>query len=146
MIEALEKLGKLRRQLSQTFISFLKPLGIAPRQAILLRYLSVQGSSSLADLARRTVTDPATVTRTVNLLLKKGFLRRAGHATDRRRLEVSLTPEGKKLAEKVDRVYARTAERMVSPLANAERHNLIRLLDKILNASGSGETEKGADR
>jgi DNA-binding MarR family transcriptional regulator len=142
VIEALEKFGKLRRQLSQTFIGHLKPVGIAPRQAILLRYLNVHGAGSLADLARMTVTDPATVTRTVNLLLKKGLLRRVSHATDRRRLEVSLTEEGKKLALRVDKVYARTAERIVNPLSVQERKTLIQLLDKILATSELSETKK----
>jgi DNA-binding MarR family transcriptional regulator len=142
MIEALEKFGKLRRQLSQAFIGHLKPVGIAPRQAILLRYLSVHGARSLAELARMTVTDPATVTRTVTLLLKKGLLRRLHHATDRRRLEVSLTDAGRKLAEQVDRVYARTAERIVNPLSAQERKALIQLLDKILASSEFTETKK----
>ncbi len=56
MIQALEKFGKLRRRLNLSFTQSLKPLGIGPKQAVLLHHLCNYGTSSPAGLSCATIT------------------------------------------------------------------------------------------
>ena len=132
MITILEKFGKLRRKLNLLFTQALSPLGIGPKQAVLLRYLSTRGESSLADISRATVTDPAAVNRSVAVLIKKGMIQRREHATDQRRWQVSLTRKGKGQAMEVEKIYAATAEKMVEGLLPREKEAFAALLDKML--------------
>ncbi len=134
MIQALEKFGKLRRRLNLSFTQSLKPLGIGPKQAILLHYLSSHGTSSPTGLSRATVTDPAAVNRAVAVLLKRTLVRREEHATDQRRWQLSLTPKGQNLAGRVEGLYASVSRKLVDPLSPAEKKVFLRLLDKILDS------------
>jgi DNA-binding MarR family transcriptional regulator len=48
-------------------------------------------------IAAAVFKDFASITRIIDLLVRKGFLKRSDHPTDRRRFELTLTPEGEDL-------------------------------------------------
>jgi DNA-binding MarR family transcriptional regulator len=71
--------------------------GITTAQLFVLRQLAGSATLSLGELAERTLTRQSTVSTVVARLVENGFVRRDRAADDRRRLELSLTPAGRRL-------------------------------------------------
>jgi DNA-binding MarR family transcriptional regulator len=63
-------------------------------QWLVLQFLDQHPGISQKDLAEAVFKDVASVTRIIDLLVKKGHLGRAFHQTDRRRFELSITEKG----------------------------------------------------
>jgi DNA-binding MarR family transcriptional regulator len=127
----LESYGHLRRALNLHYTQSLRPLGIGAKQAALMRLLAKQGKASLAELSRATLTDPASTTRSVNILSKKGWVKRKDHPTDNRRWELALTPQGEKMAVKVLKTYSQLSHEVAEALSPVERDAFIKTLDKL---------------
>jgi DNA-binding MarR family transcriptional regulator len=140
-IRLLESFGRLRRALNLHFTQAVRPLGVGAKQAALIRYLARQGTASLAELSRFTLTDPAATTRAVNLLLKRGWVRQEEHPTDKRRWQMALTPQGEKQATRVEKTYEEIAGKISGSLTGAERKTFAKTLLKlnaVFSAEGSG--------
>lgn len=63
-------------------------------QWLVLRFLDQHPGISQRELAEAVFKDVASVTRIIDLLVKKEYLARAFHQTDRRRFELSITDKG----------------------------------------------------
>src|ERR1035441_859335 len=85
-LQLLEEFGRCRRTLNLHFGNALRPLGLGAKQGSLLRFLSKRGKACLADLSRDTQTDPASMTKIVNQLLKEELIKQGEHPTDKRRI------------------------------------------------------------
>jgi DNA-binding MarR family transcriptional regulator len=68
--------------------------GVTAGQHSVLAALSTLESATLRDLADREHVQPPAMTRTVAALAERGLVKRVEDPIDRRRLVVSLTPEG----------------------------------------------------
>ena len=73
--------------------------GEAPSAAQLFVLHALQGTDGLSvgELAGRTATDPSSVSVVVRTLHARGLVGKRTHASDRRRLDVTLTPAGAEL-------------------------------------------------
>ena len=77
----------------------LKPHGITPSQAEVLRLLQQHGTLSLNGLGQLLVCESGTSpSRLVDRVVAAGLVERRTDAEDRRHLQLSLTPEGERLA------------------------------------------------
>jgi DNA-binding MarR family transcriptional regulator len=88
---------------------------------------------SLSELAQRCYSSKPTMTYLIDTLEEKHVVKRVRHSTDRRKILVELTPEGKKLrkeAPSVNHVYADCC----SILSSEETDILTLLLEKINTA------------
>ncbi len=130
-LELLEEFGRCRRALTLHFNNAVRPLGLGVKQAPLLRFLSKRGKASPAELSRDTQTDPAAMTKMVNLLLKQGLLRQGEHPTDKRRWELALTPRGEKLAAEIEKIYRLLSGTALEALTAGEKTNFVKTLQKI---------------
>jgi MarR family transcriptional regulator, organic hydroperoxide resistance regulator len=79
----------------------LKPHGLTPSQAEVLRVLADERRLSLQELGQRLVCETGSPSRLVDGLVKAGYVDRVTTATDRRRVELTLTPSGKRAARRV---------------------------------------------
>ncbi|HEY2831147.1 MAG TPA: MarR family transcriptional regulator [Sporichthyaceae bacterium] len=80
----------------------LKPHGITPSQAEVLRLLQRHGTLSLNGLGQLLVCESGTnPSRLVERAVTAGLVERRSDAGDRRYLQLSLTPEGERLATAV---------------------------------------------
>ena len=70
----------------------------------ILRTLSYQ-SYTLSELSRRFVVDPSTLVPTIDTLERKGWVTRQRDVHDRRRIHLSLSPDGAKLIENMPMVH-----------------------------------------
>ncbi len=86
---------------------------------------------SLGELADRTVTDQSSVSVVVRKLYEKKLVVKRTAKEDRRRVEVSLTALGMRLAEGSPRPVQEALIARLSALAPAERRHLRQLLEVI---------------
>jgi DNA-binding MarR family transcriptional regulator len=132
--------GVIRRRLNIAVTQMLKPLGIGPKQAVILRYIAENPECSLASAARATATDPAALGRAIDALIRSGWVVRHPHSTDKRKSGLSLTRSGAVKTRRVQKIYQSVAAHFVSALTPAERRAFDHCLSKI-NAS-LGERQK----
>jgi MarR family transcriptional regulator, organic hydroperoxide resistance regulator len=96
LVLAAELEGK--RQLAQQ----LRPLGLTPAQAEVLRVLSDHAPLSLNGLGELLVCESGTSpSRLVERVVSRGLVVRRPGATDGRAIELTLTPDGERLAREV---------------------------------------------
>ena len=70
-------------------------------QLLVLHTMKYQPELTQQQIAAAVFKDFASITRIIDLLVRKGFLKRSDHPTDRRRFELTLTPEGEDLLVQV---------------------------------------------
>lgn len=104
---------------------------LTPRQFAVLAKLGTEGTLSQNHLGRLVAMDAATTKGVVERLIRKGFVGTAPSPTDRRRVDVSLTPEGRAFLHQALPVAARISERTVRNLTARELDRLLALLDKL---------------
>jgi DNA-binding MarR family transcriptional regulator len=98
----------------------------------LLAALQEFGPASQAGLGRRTGLDRSDVAAAVNELAARGLARRAPDPADRRRNVISITPAGTAHLRRLDELLDGVQDELLAPLSPAERQQLIRLLNRIL--------------
>lgn len=74
-------------------------MGISLAQLFVLQQLAERSAASLNELAERTATHQSSVSVVVRRLVERGFVSRTASTTDKRRIEIELTPEGRRLLE-----------------------------------------------
>lgn len=85
--------------------------------------------SSLASLLRLRLPN---LIKLLNELESSGFIKRNRSKTDRRAVELMLTPKGAKLIAEGARLTQPYNERMLAPLSEAEQRSLLDLLNRML--------------
>lgn len=77
-------------------------------------------AKTAADLAREWMTDTGAMTRMLDRLEEKGFVQRSRSSVDRRIVEVSLTPKGKQLADRMTQVAIESLNHHLRNFSTAE--------------------------
>jgi DNA-binding MarR family transcriptional regulator len=72
-------------------------MGISLAQLFVLQQLAERSASSLNELAERTATHQSSVSVVVRRLVERGYVSRASSSSDKRRIEIDVTPVGRAL-------------------------------------------------
>ena len=80
---------------------------VTPSQLVALRYLSLNESSLMSDVAEGLGISFPAATKTIDRLVRKGFASRSEDPHDRRVVRIRLTDEGKSLVSDIYRERAR---------------------------------------
>lgn len=107
-------------------------LQLTPAQFAVLAKLYERGEISHNHLGRLTATDPATIQGIVRRLLDRGLIRLRDDPVDRRRILLSLTEDGQRLAALALPKARMGGEMVAASLDAAEQKELVRLLRKLL--------------
>ena len=102
-------------------------------------------ATTVASLARDLETDPASMTRALDRLEAKGLVARQRSTTDRRVVQLALTPEGDKVAAQVPPVLADVLNGHLSDFTHDEWQLLLRLLRRMLANGEALRQQRGAD-
>ncbi len=106
----LDELGLLvkavQREAERRANEALQPFGITSAQAEVLWVLERAEPLSLGELGDLLIAEGGHPSRLVERLVQAGYVKRQTSTDDRRRLEVSLTPQGKLLARQVSQIKA----------------------------------------
>lgn len=105
---------------------------VTPVQYAILNALLADPGEDQVTLARRVAFDPATFGSVIARLEGRGWVRREPDAADRRRKLLWVTPLGAEMAQKMRRAVGKVQQRILEPLAPAEREQLVRLLDRLV--------------
>ena len=100
---SLDKTIKTYRQFAQR--KFLEAgLDITIDQWLVLNAIAEKPDITQLEISGKVFKDAASVTRIIDLLIRKNYLVRDAHQSDRRRFQLALTAEGKKLIRTISKV------------------------------------------
>ena len=119
----------VRRQIA----AFVEPNGITLQQYNVLRILRGGGTDGVPTLevGERMVEQTPGITRLLDRLEAKGFVKRQRCPKDRRQHLCWITPKGAALLEKLDRPAIELGEHVMKGLKHEDRIALIGLLDAL---------------
>ena len=104
----------IQRELERLANEAMRPLGLTAAQADALVVIGQAGPISLKDLGDLLIAESGHPSRLVDRLVEAGHVERRPAEDDRRRVELSLTPAGRRLEKKVraarEGIFELTAE------------------------------------
>lgn len=101
-------------------------------QFLILKKLERMGPMSASELARAVELDGGAMTRQLDQLERRGYLRRQPHEQDRRALRIELTAEGDALWQQVTGCSERVLDAAQCSLDETERDRLYDYLSRVL--------------
>ena len=134
---------KLKRVVNLKMVNSLKSLRFGPKQAVVLVCATKYGSISSAKLADLTLSDPAAISRSIDILAKHGLMRRKVSSTYRRTWQLILTREGKQAAGKVKEILNSVAKDVFGILSLSEQKYLVSLLSRLIENTVGDNIKKG---
>jgi DNA-binding MarR family transcriptional regulator len=123
--------------------------GVTTAQCHLLLEIAEGGEGSIGEYAGRMALDQSTLSRTVDNLVKLGFVEREPDPENRRRQLVDLSKAGRKKAESINALCDGEYGRVLARIPEAKRKSLLEGLDLLvsaLRAEGSFGGDSGGAR
>lgn len=127
VLYTIEQTIKEYRKISQKNIEKLVS-DITVDQCLVLIILNENSNASQKEIADLIFKDKASITRIVELMVKKDYLTREIHELDRRKFNLEITEKGKKTIELLSPIIKQNRKTALLGLSTNE----IELLDKIL--------------
>lgn len=127
----LEKSIKTYRQFAQKEISA-KGFDITIDQWLVLKTIQENSSISQQQLAVKVFKDFASITRMIELLVKKGYLIRNFHKEDRRRFELILSAEGVTIIKLLQPIIQNNREVALKNISKSDIQKLDSILSNII--------------
>ena len=106
-------------------------LGINFTQFRMLKQLSGVPWLSASELARRLEHDAGALTRLLDKMQERGFIKRLSCAEDRRSVQISLTDAGRALTRPLRHISDELTELALSDLSPDEQQSLISMLNRV---------------
>lgn len=141
VFEILEAFISLRRHVALIRASESKKMDFGHNQISVL-YRLLQSNATMGELAEHTLSDKASMTRTVSLLEDAGYVKRAPDPSDRRIVNIELTPKGRQQARKAYEIRSAIGRRLEECLSRKERKELSQLIQKIVETPYEKKDEK----
>lgn len=107
--------------------------GITVDQWTILKNLNTLSNLTQKELAEQCGKDQPTLTRIVDLLVKKGYVERSMHHQDRRSFIVHLSPSGKEKVKQLEPQIREIRMRAWENLEETDFEHLKRILNTIYN-------------
>lgn len=105
---------------------------VTPVQFAILNALLEDPGEDQVTLAGKVAFDAATFGSVIGRLEARGWVRREADAADRRRKLLWVTPEGAEVARRMKRQVGKAQARILAPLSDGERQQLLGLLDRLV--------------
>jgi len=117
----------------------LRPAGLTPSQAEVLRVLAEHGPMALMDLGARLVCENGSPSRLVDELVAAGLVARAPAADDRRRVRLSLTSTGRDSAQLAHTVEQQLHDLIAGLIPPQDLEVANRVLWRLVTGRPAGE-------
>ncbi|HPG08599.1 MAG TPA: MarR family transcriptional regulator [Saprospiraceae bacterium] len=127
---AIEKAIKVYRQFAQRRITS-RGIDITVDQLLILRAIQDHEEITQKQIADMVFKDYASITRIIDLLVKKEYLQRKMHPVDRRRFDLTITTDGNQVLAQLDETVASYRKDALRGISKSEVDSLQKLLQKI---------------
>jgi len=111
--------------------------GLSSAQLFVLTTLAESPAISVAEVAKRALTDQSSVSTVVARLVKRGLVARKPAAKDKRRAELRITPAGNRILAAAPPVPQARLIEAIRSLPAGRRAELVRALDALVDAVGA---------
>lgn len=128
----LEKSIKVYRKYAQTQIAN-AGFDITIDQWLVLKSLKENNHLSQNEIADLVFKDMASITRIIELLVKKELVERHIHKTDRRKFELKITRNGEKMIETIYPIVDNNRKQALQGISKIEQNNLKSCLEILIN-------------
>ena len=138
MAEIFANFQRFRKALNTALKRGCRSLDLDLRQASVLKALADLGPSSAVDLCQATISDPATIYRTVSESVRQGWICQIQDPRDHRCCRLTLTPAGSDLSARVIRLFDQIEKVAFQPFPPSQRLRFNRDLQRLtehLNAT-----------
>ena len=112
------KLRQADRILTSHYNSYLSELGIKITQFSVLRSLWYMKQSSQQELERVLLVDQATLTRSLQALVREGYVTKTADSVDRRIMLCSLSDSGKALYKRAEKLWKQAQQSVENKLGS----------------------------
>ena len=126
----IDKTSKLSKLYSQREFDRLG-LGITVEQWILLKIIEEHDGLTQKELADKSFRDPSSITRTLDLLNKKGLVERKSVEDNRRQYDLCLTKKGQSFIDEYMSVVNNHRAKSIDGISQEDLKTLNMLLGKI---------------
>lgn len=126
----IDKTSKISKLYSQREFDRLG-MGITVEQWILLKIVEENNGLTQKELADKSLRDPASITRTLDLLTKKGFIERKPVEDNRRQYSICLTKKGESFIDNYLPIIKSHRAKSIDGISKDELTTLNHLLGKI---------------
>src|SRR5215212_11193675 len=116
---------------SKRFMEALGPVGIDPREFLLMRFVAASEGRSQQALAERVGIPPSRMVAVVDHLEEAGLVERRPDPADRRVRGLYLTRKGRGALERASKIAIDYETRLCAGINRSEREQLIDLLQKL---------------
>jgi len=116
---------------SRRFTEALEPLGIGPRDFLLMRFVDASDGQSQHALAERLGIPPSRMVALVDGLEEMGLVERRADPEDRRVRGLFLTRRGRTVLEKAGKIAIDYETQLCAGINREEREQLIDLLQRL---------------
>jgi DNA-binding MarR family transcriptional regulator len=117
-----------------------KEIGISGAQLFVLQRLEDAPARSVNELAERTSTHQSSVSTVVSRLVEPGLARRTASAEDGRRMEISISEQGRALLGKAPRTAQTAMQEALRRMDPAQVEALAEGLQALVREGGFAET------
>lgn len=129
----------VQREGNRSLIAALKPLGVTPAQAEVIRVLHEYQPLTLAGLGELLICESGTgPSRLVDRLVATGAIERTTSERDRRAVTLDLTPHGRALSQAIAVVEDELYRTMDAATAGHPVEDLLALARRLLTGSAAG--------
>jgi DNA-binding MarR family transcriptional regulator len=125
------RLAALSRKISRSYNAECSNYGVTATQSFVLLDLLNNNGSNVKDIAARIQLDSPAVTGVIDRLIKENLVERKEDPSDRRSLQIFLTPGGRSLAEKLTPVSEAYNQFIQSGFAAVDRTQFESLLQRL---------------
>ena len=135
-------MGRVRVALLDALDAELEPFGLKASDYIVLVTLANDQALTASSVCSVIAHDPGAMTRKIDGLEKKGLVRRVRSETDRRAINLELTPEGRKLYPKMMSAVVGVINEFLHGFSKAEVREMESMLKRILANAEARESRK----
>ena len=128
------ELKKAQQVLRGAMDEALRPFGLTTPQYSALSSTQAEPGISSATLSRRSFVTPQTMNDIVNWLVNAELLQKEPHPEHKRIVQLRLTRKGEVLLEQAHGAVLGIEERMIAPLSEADRKQLVVYLRLCIEA------------
>ena len=124
-------LHAVSRSLARTYNEQFRQLDLSQSQAGVLLQIDWGGASTQTEIARRLGIQKAAAGALIIDLEGRGLLRRQRHAGDARKIEVTLTPAGRRQVKKINDFVARLGPLLREGIGDEEMRRAMDVLARV---------------